>query len=64
MRDGVGEPFGEIDIAQEPDDTVEQQILHGHIEIELELAENFVIEAVDRGIQCGHAVAVAYSRKR
>ena len=29
MRDDVGETAAEIDIAQEPDDAVEQQVLHG-----------------------------------
>ena len=60
MRHHVGEALGQIDIAQKPDDAVEQQVLDRGIEIELELAGNLVVEAVDRAIQRGHAVAVAH----
>ena len=64
MRHHVGEAFGKIDIAQEPDEAVEQQILHRGVEIELKLAGNLVVEAVDRGVQRGHAVAVADGGER
>ena len=34
--------------AQEPDDAVEQQVLHRGVELELQLAGDLVVERVDR----------------
>ena len=63
MRHHIGKAFGQIDVAQEPDDAIEQQVLHRRIEIELKLAGNLIVEAVDRGIQRRHAIAVAHRGK-
>ena len=60
MRDDARKPAGEIRIAQEPDQTIEHQVLHGGIDFELQLAGDFRIELVDRAIELGHAVAVAH----
>ena len=63
MRDHFGEAFRAFDIAQEPDDAVEQQILDRGIKVELQLAGNPVVEIVNGAIERGHAVAVAHRGK-
>ena len=63
MRHHIGKASGKIDIAQKPDDAIEQQILHRRIEIELELAGNLIVEAVDFTVQGRHAIAVAHGGK-
>ena len=60
MRHHVGETLGQLDIAQEPDDAVEEQVLDRRVEIELHFPGYAVVEAVDRGVERGHAVAVAH----
>ncbi len=63
MRDDGLQPLLEIDIAQEPDQPVEQQILHGGVEIELGLARHFVVERVDLAVERDQIVAVAHRRE-
>ena len=63
MRHEIGKPFGQINIAQKPDDAVEQQVLYRRVEIELQFPVNPIVERVDRGVERGHAVAVAHRGK-
>ena len=64
MLDDGGEPFRQVHVAQEPDQPVEQELLHRHVEIELQLAGYPVVELVDRVIEFAHAVAVVHRRER
>ena len=50
----------QIDIAQEPDQPVEQQVLHRGVEIELGLAGNLVVEPVDLAVEFDHAVTITH----
>ena len=63
-RRSTPSPCVEIDVAQEPDQPVEQQVLHRLIELELQLAGNLVVERVDLAVERDHAVAVAHGGKR
>ena len=63
MRHHVGKALGQIDMAQEPDDAVEQEVLHRRVEFELQFPRNPVVEAVERGVERGHAIAVAHGGK-
>ena len=60
MLDDRRQPLREIDVAQEPDQPVEQQILHRRVEIELQLAGDLVVERVDLAVERDHVVAVAH----
>src|SRR4030095_1636080 len=51
--------LGQIDIAKEPDQTVQQEILHRCIKVELNLAGDLVVERVDFAVQFNQIVAVA-----
>src|SRR5262249_43305572 len=53
VRDDRGQSLRQVYVAQEPDQTVEQQVLHRLIELELQLAGNLVVERVDRGVERG-----------
>src|SRR5207237_1950633 len=64
VLDYGGQPLREIDVAQEPDQPVEQKVLHRGVEIELQLAGDPVVELVDLAVERGHVVAVAYRGKR
>ena len=48
VLDHLGEALRHVDIAHEPDDAVEQQVLDRRVEIELQLAGDLVVERVDR----------------
>ena len=60
MRDDRLQALLEIDVAQEPDEAVEQQVLHGGIERKLQRARHLVVERVDLVVERRHAVAVAH----
>ena len=64
MAHDVGEAFRQIDVAQEPDDAVEEEVLHGSVEIELDAPGYPIVEAVDLGIERGHPIAVAHGGER
>ena len=63
MSDDFLEPLREIHIAQEPDQPVEQKILHGPVKIELDLARYLVVERIDLAVELDQIVAVADRRK-
>ena len=64
VLDHFGEPLREVDVAQEPDDAVEQQILDRGVEFELELPGDLVVERIDLGVERDHVVAVAHDEER
>jgi hypothetical protein len=53
----------QVDMAQEPDQAVEQQVLHCGVETELHLAGQLVVERIDRAVDLDHSVAVAHGRE-
>src|SRR5262249_18385286 len=63
VGDDAGKAARQIDIAQEPDNAVEQEILHGRIKVELQLAGDTIVEIVDGAVERGHAVTVAHGRE-
>ena len=63
VGDDAGKAPRQIDIAQEPDDAVEQEILHRCIEVELQLAVNAVVELVDGAVKRGHTEAIRTAAK-
>ena len=60
MLDHAGQALGQIGVAQEPDHAVEQQVLHGGVELELHLAGDLAVERVDLLVERRHVVAVAH----
>ena len=63
MLHHIRQTLGQIDIAQEPNDAVEQQILHRRVEIELHLSRDPIVETIDRTVERAHAVTVAHGGK-
>ena len=61
--DDGGKALAHVDVAQEPHQPVEQQVLHGGVKRELQIAGNLVVASVDRGVQHDHVVAVAHGRE-
>ena len=48
VLDHLGETLRHVDIAHEPDDAVEQQVLDRRVEIELQPAGDLGVERIDR----------------
>src|SRR6185312_13370067 len=61
--DDAVEALCQIDVAQEPNDAVEQKILDGGVKLELQLSSNPIVEFVDGGVERRHRVAVAHRRE-
>ena len=61
MRHHVGNAFRHIDIAEEPDDAIEQQVLYRRIEIELHLFQEPCLSRPSIAVSSvGHPIAVAH----
>ena len=63
VLDHLGEPAGQIDVAQDEYQPVEQKVLHGGVEFELHLAAKEAVERVDLVVEFRHVVAVAHRRE-
>ena len=63
MRNDRGESLRKVDIAQKPDQAIEQQILNRAIKLELQSSGNPGVKRIDVGVERGHAVAVTHGRE-